>query len=64
MAEISQTDKNIMTGYRRYLRLQRNVSANTLDAYLLDASKLLTYLEGSGKVLTEVTLEDLQLFLH
>ncbi|MBO7139158.1 MAG: tyrosine-type recombinase/integrase [Prevotella sp.] len=78
-----------MTAYRRYLRLQRNVSANTLDAYLLDASKLITFLEGSGKaankqeqsdgsissaereqartkskVLTEVTLDDLQLFLH
>ena len=78
MNEISQTDKNIMTAYRRYLRLQRNVSTNTLDAYLLDASKLLTYLspltqhptantqhlKDSGKVLTEVTLDDLQLFLH
>jgi len=58
----SATDKTIMAAYRRYLRLQRNVSKNTLDAYLLDASKLLTYLEGSGKVLTEVELEDLQLF--
>ena len=38
----SATDKTIMAAYRRYLRLQRNVSKNTLDAYLLDASKLLT----------------------
>ena len=64
MGEQSLTDKNIMVAYRRYLRLQRNVSRNTLDAYLLDAEKLLNYLEGSGKVLTEVTLADLQLFLH
>ena len=62
MNHSSSTDKAIMAAYRRYLRLQRNVSKNTLDAYLLDASKLLTYLEGSGKTLTEVELEDLQLF--
>ena len=57
-------DNKIMTAYRRYLRLQRNVSANTLDAYLLDASKLLTYLQGSGMTLIDVKLEDLQLFVQ
>jgi integrase/recombinase XerD len=58
------TDQNIMTAYRRYLRLQRNMSKNTVEAYMLDASKLLTFLDGSGKVLTDVALEDLQLFVQ
>lgn len=64
MTSTSTSDSKIMTAYRRYLRLQRNVSANTLDAYLLDASKLLSFLEGSGKTLTEVELEDLQQFVQ
>lgn len=64
MAQTATIDQNIMAAYRRYLRLQRNVSKNTLDAYLLDASKLLTYLEGSGKSLVDVTLADLQLFVQ
>ncbi len=63
MERPSPTDKNIMVAYRRYLRLQRNVSKNTLEAYLLDASKLLTFLGGCNKELTDVRLDDLQLFL-
>ena len=47
-----QSDKknspNIVTAYRRYLKLQRNFSPNTVDAYLRDLQKLLTYLEGAG----------------
>ena len=64
MQKMPSTDNKIITAYRRYLRLQRNVSENTLDAYLLDASKLLTFTEGIGKTLTEVTLDDLRLFVQ
>ena len=64
MRENPSTDSKIIAAYRRYLRLQRNVSPNTLDAYLLDASKLLTYTAGIGKRLPEVTLDDLRLFLQ
>mgnify|MGYP002623750412 CR=1 FL=1 len=57
-------DQKIMEAYRRYLRLLRNVSPNTLEAYLLDAQKLLTHLHGDGKTLAEATLADLQLFVQ
>jgi len=54
--------RRILKDYRRYLRLQRNMSVNTLEAYSLDADKLVTFLAKSGKELTEATLEDLQEF--
>ena len=55
-------EKNYVRDYVRYLKLQRNMSANTLDAYQRDLQKLLCYLESAGKDVTEVTLEDLQHF--
>jgi len=57
----SQT-KKILSGYVRYLKLQRSMSPNTLDAYQRDVEKLLHYLDVSGKTLTEVELSDLQAF--
>ena len=56
-----QTSK-IRKDYLRYLRLQRSVSPNTLEAYALDLDKLLVFLEREGKVVTDVTLTDLQTF--
>ena len=57
-----KTPKNILTGYERYLKLQRSMSANTLDAYKRDVQKLLTFLQDEGKEPTEVELSDLQTF--
>ena len=37
-------DANIMKAYVRYLKLQRNFSKNTLEAYQRDLEKLLTFL--------------------
>ncbi len=54
--------KDIVKGYVRYLKLQRNMSANTLDAYQCDLRKLLDYLEREEKDVRDVTLEDLQHF--
>ena len=31
-----KTDVNIVKGYARYLKLERNLAQNTLDAYLND----------------------------
>ena len=59
---MEKTPKNILAGYVRYLKLQRSMSANTIDAYRCDVEKLLCYLEGAGKRVTDVQLEDLQLF--
>jgi len=54
--------KDIVRGYVRYLKLQRNMSANTLDAYQRDLRKLLDYLEREEKDVREVTLADLEHF--
>ena len=48
--------------YRRYLRLQRNMSANTIEAYMLDLSKLSVYLQSEDKALEDVTIDDLRHF--
>ena len=55
-------EKDIVKSYVRYLKLQRNMSGNTLDAYQRDLRKLLDYLEHEQKDVREVTLEDLQHF--
>ena len=55
-------DVNMVKGYVRYLKLQRNFSRNTLDAYQRDLEKLLTFLDREGKDARDVRLEDLQTF--
>ena len=54
--------QDIVKQYVRYLKLQRNMSGNTLDAYQHDLRKLLDYLEHEGKDVREVQLEDLEHF--
>ena len=54
--------KDIVKSYVRYLKLQRNMSVNTLDAYQRDLRKLLDYLEHEDKSVSDVTLEDLEHF--
>lgn len=52
----------MVRAYLRYLKLQRNFTSNTVDAYERDLQKLLTYLEGEGIDAVNVELEDLQHF--
>ena len=54
--------KNIVKAYGRYLKLQRNMSANTIDAYRRDLDKLLVFLKHREKELSSVELSDLQNF--
>lgn len=56
------TEKDIVRGYVRYLKLQRNLSGNTLDAYQRDLRKLLDYFEREEKDVRDVTLSDLEHF--
>ena len=48
--------------YRNYLRLERNYSPNTLDAYLRDLEKLENFLQANNIDMLKVKLEDLQQF--
>lgn len=54
--------KGIVKAYVRYLKLQRNMSGNTLDAYQRDLCKLLDYLEREQKDIRDVKLHDLEHF--
>ena len=54
--------KDVVRAYVRYLKLQRNMSGNTLDAYQRDLRKLLDYLSREQKDICEVTLQDLEHF--
>lgn len=59
-------DKNSLTDivrrYLRYLKLERNYSLNTLDAYRHDLDYLLRFLSDRGLAPLDVKLEDLQQF--
>lgn len=59
-------DKNSLTDivrrYLRYLKLERNYSSNTLDAYRHDLDYLLRFLSDRGLAPLDVKLEDLQQF--
>lgn len=60
-----ETDKNsrdIVSRYRRYLKLEKGYSANTLDAYMRDVDKLFRYLAVEQVDVLDVKLEDLEHF--
>lgn len=56
------SDANIVKAYVRYLRLQRNFSGNTIEAYQRDLEKLLAFLRLEDKDVLTVQLENLQTF--
>ena len=62
MEETKKNIENIRKRYLRYLKLQRGMSPNTLDAYARDLDKLLNYLDGIGMHVLDVELSDLQHF--
>ena len=49
--------------YERYLRLERSLSGNSVDAYLTDLDKLMGFACDEGKPLTAITYDDLQQFV-
>ena len=52
----------IIRKYQQYLRLEKALSPNTLDAYMTDLQKLLHFLEGENIEIPDVTPNDLQRF--
>ena len=60
--ETGKNSKDIVSRYRRYLKLEKGYSANTLDAYMRDVDKLLRYLAVEQVDVLGVKLEDLEHF--
>ena len=61
--EMKKADKkNIIIKYKQYLKLEKSLSRNTVEAYLTDLDKLFAYLELEEIDLTDVTLENLETF--
>ncbi len=54
--------RDVAARYVRYLKLQRNYSPNTIDAYRRDLDKLLGFLADEDKNAIEATLDDLEEF--
>lgn len=59
---MKQSGRDVAKAYQRYLKLERNFTANTVDAYMRDLQKLMDYLRAEGIDPVEVKLEDLQHF--
>ena len=57
-----KTGQDPVRAFRRYLRLERNFSANTLDAYMRDVERVLVFLREEGVDPLAASLEDLQAF--
>mgnify|MGYP000992694825 FL=1 len=60
--ETGKNSKDIVSRYRRYLKLEKGYSVNTLDAYMRDVDKLLRYLAVEQVNVLDVKLEDLEHF--
>lgn len=58
-----QRGKDIISRYKTYLRLEKSLSANSVDAYLSDLDKLLRFAESEGLKITDITYNDLQQFV-
>lgn len=58
-----RTPDELRRDFEAYLRLERSLSPNTADAYLVDTAHLMEYLEERNLTLMEVTEQDLHLLL-
>ncbi|MDR2809101.1 MAG: site-specific tyrosine recombinase XerD [Tannerellaceae bacterium] len=56
-------DKNIVSKYKTYLRLEKSLSPHSIDAYLTDLGKLLRFMESEGRTYAGITYMDLQQFV-
>lgn len=45
------------------MRLEKALSANTIEAYLTDLDKLVRFVESEGKDIRKITYDDLQQFV-
>lgn len=60
---VAKKTNNPLERYRVFLRLEKGLSAKTVDAYMQDIAKLDTFLKSDNKELTDATIDDLRDFL-
>ncbi len=58
----TEDSKEILRKYRIYLKLEKSLSPNTIEAYLTDLDKLLHFLSSENIHVYDVTLEHLETF--
>ncbi len=54
---------DLTSAYEIYLKLEKSLSKNSVDAYMSDLEKLLIFLKDEGKRPQDITLNDLQQFI-
>lgn len=60
--DAAQHGEELLSLYRDYLRLEKNMTSNTVEAYTDDVGKLLIYLKDAGLQPESVKLENLEHF--
>lgn len=55
--------KSPLVSYRIYLKLEKSLQPNTVEAYMSDIEKFSAYLEGGADALLSVTLDELRSFV-
>ncbi|WP_291585219.1 site-specific tyrosine recombinase XerD [Bacteroides sp.] len=60
--EKKDTQEQIIKKYQQYLKLEKSLAKNTLDAYMTDLSKLLNFLQTENTGVLNVSLNDLERF--
>ncbi len=58
----TKEQNQLLQKYRQYLLLEKSLSPNTLEAYLFDVAKLLSFLNDEGIAIQQVTLDNLHTF--
>ncbi len=61
--EVDINSNSPMMRYRVYLKLEKSLRPNTVEAYLRDVEKLRMFVEECGVQLLDVTIDDLRSFL-
>ena len=58
-----QLGKDIISKYHTYIRLEKSLSPNSVDAYMRDLEKLVSYAKTENLDITGITYLDLQQFI-
>ena len=58
-----QQGNNIIDKYKTWLRLEKSLSANSIEDYLTDLDKLIRFVESEGKDFATISYQDLQQFV-